>query len=104
MKAGTTIKVKEVGTENLYNVQLIKATIDNPNILGFDHKFKEKDLVRLEDLGKEMGLNVVIEGNMIEFQDNTKVELPEFDFFVNSTPETNFNKFCDIVKTKFEVC
>ena len=65
MKTTTAITVQENG--NQYVIQLEKATCATPNICGFDHKFHEKDLARLEEIGKRMGLNVKIENDMIEF-------------------------------------
>lgn len=105
MKTTTAITVQENG--NHYVIQLEKATCATPNICGFDHKFHEKDLARLEEIGKRMGLNVKIENDMIEFFDNVVMaENKGFDFegFWNTPPQNNFyDEFCAKINSVFPV-
>jgi hypothetical protein len=77
----TTTKVKCNLNNANYIIQCEKATVINPNICSFDHKFHKSDLEFLKSICLELGLIPVIEKNTIEFHDGTNIEPKEFDMF-----------------------
>lgn len=98
--------VKEIGTENKYIIQLQKATKTSANTMGFDHKFNKNDLNRLKKIGENLGLNVRVENNTIEYYDNVVLENRAFNMsiFWEMPPQLDYYEaFCNVIKLAFEV-
>ena len=82
-----------------YIIQCEKATVSNPNICGFDHKFNQPDLEFLKLICVDLGLIPVIESNTIEFHDQTKIESKKFDMFNFMNEPLSDNGYEAFIKT-----